>query len=141
MNDATLTIGQVAREVGIRTSAIRYYERVGVLPEPQRSAGQRRYTDDTIRRLRVIEVGKRASFSLDEIGTILATADDGTALGERLRELAERKLPEVDALIEQAETMRGWLATAAGCDCDTIDVCALFNREARQPRASTAGAS
>lgn len=59
MNDAPLTIGQVARQVGLKTSAIRYYESVGVLPEPGRAAGQRRYTDETVRRLQVIVVSLR----------------------------------------------------------------------------------
>ena len=48
MEEATLTIGQVAQEVGLNTSAIRYYERVGVLPQPERASGQRRYTEQTI---------------------------------------------------------------------------------------------
>ncbi len=93
MNEATLTIGEVAAEAGIRTSAIRYYERIGVLPEPERSAGQRRYTDVTVGRLRAVEVGKRAGFNLDEIRTLLTAEDHAAAFGDQLRELAERKLP------------------------------------------------
>lgn len=54
--DATMTIGDVARQVGLKTSAIRFYEKVGVLPEPVRVSGQRRYSPDTVRRLRVLEV-------------------------------------------------------------------------------------
>jgi MerR family redox-sensitive transcriptional activator SoxR len=127
MYEATLTIGEVAREVGIRTSAIRYYERVGVLPDPDRISGQRRYTDETIRKLQAIEVAKRAGFTLNDIKTLLATEADGVPVHEPLRDLANRKLPEVDALIEQAQAMRRWLVTASGCGCDTLDVCALFD--------------
>jgi MerR family redox-sensitive transcriptional activator SoxR len=124
---ATLTIGEVAGAVGLNTSAIRYYEAVGVLPEPAREGGQRRYTEETVRRLRVIDVAKRAGFSLDEARVLLATGDEGAPASEQLRELALRKLPEVDALIERAGAMRRWLSTAAECQCETLDVCALFD--------------
>jgi MerR family redox-sensitive transcriptional activator SoxR len=123
---ATLTIGELARRAGLNTSAIRYYEARGVLPTPERESGQRRYTEDAVRRLHVIEVAKRAGFTLDEARVLLATADDGTRASEPIRELALRKLPDVEALIARAETMRDWLQTATGCNCDTLDACALF---------------
>jgi MerR family redox-sensitive transcriptional activator SoxR len=126
VHQATLTIGQLARQARLRTSAIRYYESVGVLPAPERESGQRRYTTETLRRLRVIEIAKRAGFSLDEARVLLATRDGATPAHEQLRELAERKLPEVDELIARAQAMREWLVAASGCDCETLDVCALF---------------
>jgi len=127
--DATLTIGEVARRAGLTTSAIRYYESIGVLPEPPREHGQRRYTDETVRRLEIVEVAKRAGFSLDEARVLPAGADDGGPASVRLRELAQRKLPEVDALIRRAAAMRAWLQAATACDCETLDVCALFDQE------------
>lgn len=126
MDEATLTIGEVARRAGIETSAIRYYERVGVLPEPERDGGQRRYTQETIRRLGVIDVAKRAGFTLAEARVLLATADEGTPAHEQIRRLAERKLPEVEDLIRRAEAMKHWLTAAGECTCETIDVCGLF---------------
>lgn len=125
--DATLTIGEVARRTGLRTSAIRYYESVGVLPEPDRARGQRRYTPGTVRRLQVLDVAKRAGFSLDEARVLLATGDEGTPAHEQIRELAQRKLPEVDALIERAQAMRAWLSTATSCSCESLETCALFD--------------
>ena len=127
--DDTLTIGEVARRAGLTTSAIRYYESIGVLPEPAREHGQRRYTDETVRRLEIVEVAKRAGFSLDEARVLPAGADDGGPASVRLRELAQRKLPEVDALIRRAAAMRAWLQAATACDCETLDVCALFDQE------------
>ena len=62
MAQATLSIGEVARQVGLKTSAIRFYEKHGVMPEPERQSGQRRYTDDAVRRLRVLDIAKRAGF-------------------------------------------------------------------------------
>jgi len=128
--DATLTIGEVARRAGLKASAIRYYEAAGVLPEPDRVRGQRRYTEETVRRLHVIDVAKRAGFSLDEARVLLSSADDGTPAFAQIRELALRKLPEVNALIARAEAMRTWLQTATSCSCTTLDVCALFGDQA-----------
>ncbi|MFN8108538.1 MAG: MerR family transcriptional regulator [Thermoleophilia bacterium] len=127
MSDAAvLTIGEVARQAGVNASAIRFYERVGVLPAPPRQSGQRRYTHETVRRLGVIDVAKRAGFSLDETRALLG-ADADSAAHAALRELADRKLPEIDALIARAQAMRAWLLTARGCSCDTLDVCGLFD--------------
>jgi MerR family transcriptional regulator, redox-sensitive transcriptional activator SoxR len=139
VQEATLTIGEVARQVGLRTSAIRYYERVGVLPAPERVSGQRRYTDETVQRLHIIDVAKRAGFSLGDAKLLLHSADGGAPAHSQLRELALRKLPEVDALIERAQAMRKWLNTASGCNCDTLDVCALFEGGEQAPDERPAG--
>jgi MerR family transcriptional regulator, redox-sensitive transcriptional activator SoxR len=124
-----LTIGQLAQRFGLNTSAIRYYERVGVLPEPSRESGQRRYGADAIRRLEVLEVAKRAGFTLDEARLLLQRTDAGSPAFEAVRELAARKLPELDALIDRAQAMRAWMLTASDCSCTTLDVCALFDAE------------
>jgi MerR family redox-sensitive transcriptional activator SoxR len=126
VDEATLTIGHVAAQAGIKTSAIRYYERVGVLPEPERRSGQRRYTEETVRRLGVIDVAKRAGFTLDDARLLLATGEAGSPAHEQLRQLAHRKLPEVEALIARADAMKRWLTTATSCNCQTLDVCGLF---------------
>lgn len=123
-----LTIGEVARRAGVRASAIRYYERVGVLAEPERVSGQRRYAPETIDRLGVIHAAQGAGFSLEEIAALLRSSDDGRAAAE-LRALAERKLPDVEQLIVRAQRMKEWLELAAGCECGSLDVCALFEAE------------
>jgi MerR family redox-sensitive transcriptional activator SoxR len=122
-------IGQLAQRFGLNTSAIRYYEANGVLPEPARVSGQRRYGPDAVRRLEVLDVAKRAGFSLAEARVLLQSADAGTPAFEALRELAAHKLPDVEALIERAQAMRAWLLTATDCSCTSLDVCALFDRE------------
>lgn len=111
---------------GVSASAIRFYERDGLLPKADRVAGQRRFTEETVRRLGMIGVAKRAGFSLDEIRALLTSIDQGVAAHERLQELATRKLPEIDAVIERAQTMREWLVAASGCGCKTLEDCALF---------------
>jgi MerR family transcriptional regulator, redox-sensitive transcriptional activator SoxR len=123
---AQLAIGQVAERAGIRTSHIRFYERVGVLPAPERVAGQRRYGEDILHRLSIIDVAQRAGLTLAEIKQLAGPAAQGDHAGERIRALADRKLPAIDELIVRAQAVRRWLQLASACDCSTVDVCALF---------------
>jgi len=133
LTDDRLRIGEVAEQAGLRKSAIRYYEAIGLLPEPERISGQRIYDPSILRRLAVIDVSQRAGLTLDEIRELV---DAGSApISAQLQELAAKKLPEVEALIALAEAMRGWLETAQGCDCETIDECGLFDLEPREPKA------
>jgi MerR family transcriptional regulator, redox-sensitive transcriptional activator SoxR len=121
-----LTIGEVAGLAGKSPSAIRYYEQIGLLPEPARVNGRRRYDASTVRTLAVIETGQRAGLALDEIRVLLSAAPDDPAAIGRLREVASRKLPEIVALIERSELVRGWLECAARCECPNLDECPLF---------------
>ena len=130
-----MRIGEVARRAGVRVSLIRYYEEIGLLPEPVRVSGQRRYDEAVLRRLAVIDVAQRAGLTLREIGVLVEHGNDPMSV--RLRELAERRLPEIDALIDRAERVRTWLRAATGCDCPRIDDCALFDEA---PLASAAEA-
>lgn len=123
--EETLSIGEVATAAGLKTSAIRYYESVGVLPEPERLSGQRRYDRSILERLGFIDVAQRAGFSLEEIQELLAASEEGIA-SQRLRELVGEKLPDVEALVVRAEAMEGWLEAAGTCECPTLDRCLLF---------------
>lgn len=125
ISSTLLTIGQVAAQAGVRTSTIRYYESVGVLAEPERVGGQRRYPPGIVTRLAFVGVAQQAGFSLDEIRELLDGSEQDRA-SERLQSLAERKLPDVEGLIARAEAMKGWLEAAGNCECPTLDVCALF---------------
>lgn len=130
MDDSTLTIGEVAQLAGLKTSAIRYYESVGVLPKADRYSGQRRYSRETVRRLQIIEIAKRAGFSLGDARLLLSAEDDGAPAHEPLRNIAQRKLPDVATLVAKAQQMQAWLTLATGCDCATLDACALFEGDA-----------
>jgi MerR family redox-sensitive transcriptional activator SoxR len=140
MDDATLSIGQLAERFGLNTSAIRYYERTGVLPEPARESGRRRYGPDAVRRLRLLEVAKRAGFTLDEARMLLENADAGNAGSDALRDLARSRLPDIDALIARAQAMREWMLAAADSTCASFDACALFDGPA-EPRPSRQAAA
>ena len=128
-----LTIGEVARRAGVATSAIRYYERVGLLPPPERVSGQRRYGEDVLGRLAFIAVAQNAGFTLREIRELTSRTVEEHDLSGPMRALSERKLPEVRAAIERAETMRSWLEAASGCDCASPDECALFPETVEGP--------
>ncbi|HEX3735957.1 MAG TPA: MerR family transcriptional regulator [Solirubrobacterales bacterium] len=130
MGDATLSIGEVAKRAGVGISAIRFYERRGVLPQAERVGGRRRFGTDTVRRLGIIDIAKQAGFSLDEIRVLLDSIDQGAPAHEQLQALATHKLGEVDALIDRAQAMRDWLATASICGCDSLESCSLFTEEA-----------
>jgi MerR family redox-sensitive transcriptional activator SoxR len=127
VDDSTFTIEEVARRAGLNVSAIRYYEARGLLPEAPRVAGLRRYSAETLKRRGVIDVAKRAGFSLDEIRVLLDASDKGEPAHGQLRELADRRLPNIDELIGRAEAVRGWPETAMTCGCDTFDACILFS--------------
>jgi DNA-binding transcriptional MerR regulator len=127
VEEATLTIGKLAAAAGVNASAVRYYERRALMPEPERMSGQRRYGPDAIARLRTIRAAQQAGLSLEEIAQLLAGAEEGES-AEALRALAERKLPDIEALIERVQTMKRWLELAAECRCASLDVCQLFAR-------------
>jgi DNA-binding transcriptional MerR regulator len=122
-----LTIGEVAERVHRRPSSIRYYEAIGLLPVPIRVNGRRRYRSDTIRTLAVIETARRGGLTLDEIRLLLQASPDDEASVDRLREVAERKLPEIEALLARTEYVRTWLQGAAQCQCPSLNDCPLFD--------------
>jgi MerR family redox-sensitive transcriptional activator SoxR len=130
---AALTIGEVAARAGVNTSRIRYYERVGVLPKPERTSGQRRYSEDVLNRLAIVDVAQRAGLSLDEIRDLTGPDNHGAHAGARIRELAENKLPDIEALIARAQAVKAWLQVARSCDCATVDICRLFTDPAIAP--------
>jgi DNA-binding transcriptional MerR regulator len=121
-----IPIGELARRAGLRPSAVRYYEAVGLLPEPERTAGKRRYDERIVQRLSVIAAGKHAGLSLDEIRELFI-ADERGAVSSRLQQLSLRKLPEIEDLITRAEAVRSWLQAAAECECPSLDQCPLFD--------------
>lgn len=121
-----LTIGQVAERAGVNASHIRYYERVGVLPEPERVAGQRRYGEDVVHRLSIVDVAQRAGLSLEEIAPLTGPDNRSADTSEYVRRLADEKLPQIDALIARAQAVKHWLQVARSCDCESVDVCGLF---------------
>ena len=121
-----LTIGDVAIRAGLAASTLRYYESTGLLPPVERSNGRRRYGEDVFRRLTAIKVARRAGFTISEVRTLLGSVEEGAPISARWRDLAQRKLVEVDALIERAQGMRRLLEEGLSCGCVSFDDCGLL---------------
>ena len=126
MDVRELTIGEVARRSGIAASSIRYYESIGVLPEPGRTSGQRRYGEEVLGTIAFVQVAQQAGFTLREIRELMTGLESDASMAAPMRTLAARKLGEVEALLERARAMRGWLATASECTCASPAECTLF---------------
>ncbi len=126
--DATLSIGQVAERAGIETSAVRYYESLGLLPRPARVGGKRRFTADVLDRLALVALAKEAGFSMREIRQLVGDYAPGSPPAERWKKLATRKLEELDAAAERIHRMRRVLKVALASGCLSLQDCAHLLR-------------
>lgn len=122
-----MTIGEVAKRAGLRTSAIRFYERAGLLPAPARESGQRRYDPSILDRIAVLERAKACGFTLTEIDALF---HDGGTHSVKWRRLAEKKIVELNAAAERIQAMRELLKR--GCDCSTAADCGKRIRAYRE---------
>ena len=117
------TISEVASRVGLRPSAIRYYESVGILPPALRKSGQRRYDQTVLYRLAVIQRARQTGFTLDEIRELFFGFRRETPASERWRKMSKQKIAELDAAIEKIQFMRDLLQRAENCRCDALNEC------------------
>lgn len=119
----TIRIGEVARRAGIATSAIRYYEREGLIPKADRKGNARVYGPEILDRLALIELAKTAGFTVAETRQLVRGVSRRTSPGARWHALAKKKLVEVEARIAEAERMRAVLNLVMGCECPTFEQC------------------
>jgi DNA-binding transcriptional MerR regulator len=117
-----LTIGEVARRSGLRPSALRYYEQVGLLRPAARVGGQRRYHPSVVAQLAVMALCQQTGFTLAELAELFQDPDSGR---DRWRTLAERKLVELDEQISKATTAKRLLEHALHCGCHQLEGCEL----------------
>ena len=107
-----LTIGDVARRVGVGVETVRFYERQGLLEEPQRRAsGYRQYDDEAVAVLRFIRRAKELGFTLKEIKALLALRLDASATKAEVRQQAKAKVAGIEAKIADLQRMRDALQT------------------------------
>jgi MerR family redox-sensitive transcriptional activator SoxR len=119
-----LTISEIARQVGLQPSAIRYYERIGLLPPAQRASGQRRYDSTGLYRLAVVQRARQLGFTLDEIRQLFFGFRNLGRASERWKDLSRRKLSELDDLIGGIEQVRRLLKKMMqNCHCETLEQC------------------
>jgi MerR family transcriptional regulator, redox-sensitive transcriptional activator SoxR len=118
-----MKIGELASRTGLRTSAIRYYQAVGLLPPPHRSGGQRRYSDDAVYRVLLIRFARNMGFTLDEIRVFLSGLRENAPVGPRWKKLAYRKIQEVEQTIERSLQLKSLLQHLLQCHCASLQVC------------------
>lgn len=118
-----LKIGELAHQAGVQTSAIRYYESLGLISPPRRMSGWRLYAPAVLGRLQFIRSARDLGFSLEEIRTLLSSYADDTPPAEIWRGLARRKLPEVEATLHRAQDLQLLLLNSLNCSCESIDEC------------------
>lgn len=118
-----MSIGEVARLTGLRPSAIRYYEKLGLLLPPPRSSGQRRYGPEAIERLALIRFARQTGFTMADLKRLVRGFPAGTPASARWRDLARRKISEMDDLISRAKGIRMVLERVLRCECGTLEDC------------------
>jgi DNA-binding transcriptional MerR regulator len=118
-----LTIGEVARQAGVAASALRYYEKVGLLPAPARASKRRQYDQQILGRLRIILLARDAGFTVSETRTFLSGFPLGTTPAARWRAMAKQKLAELDALVARVADMKLILEASFNCECRQLEDC------------------
>ena len=114
-----LSIGEVAGEAGLSTSAIRYYEKIGLLPKPLRRNGRRRYDRAILERLAIVHFAKRVGFSITEMKMLLSGVH-GRPPPERWRKLAHDKATQIDRLIADATIVHRMLLDTLDQKCPKL---------------------
>ncbi|UQX04614.1 MerR family transcriptional regulator [Streptomyces sp. RerS4] len=120
-----LPIGELADRARVRASALRYWEERGLLPGARREGGRRVWPATTLRRVALIKMAQRAGFTLAEITQLLAGSATPSA-ARQWREIAARKLPELDQHIAETRALRQAVAECLECGCMNFDQCVLL---------------
>src|SRR5579859_1845160 len=130
------TISEVARRTGLEPSAIRYYEKIGVLREPVRIHGQRRFDQEDLHRLIVVQHARKTGFTLEEIRRLFFGFRKGALPNERWRKMARVKLAELDEMAARIHELKTVLGRFGKCDCKALEECGrrLLNRDCKESR-------
>jgi MerR family redox-sensitive transcriptional activator SoxR len=120
---AFMQIGEVARHAGVATSALRYYEKAGLIPPPGRVSKRRQYDQRILGRIRIILLARDAGFSIRETHAFLSGFPQGATPARRWREMAERKARELDRMIARIEQMKVILRASFNCECRQLSDC------------------
>jgi MerR family redox-sensitive transcriptional activator SoxR len=118
-----LTIGVVARQAGVAASALRYYEKAGLLPPPARSSKRRLYDPQILGRIRIILLARDAGFTVRETKTFLSGFPLGATPAVRWQSMAKQKLVELDALMKRVAEMKSLLEASFQCECRRLEDC------------------
>lgn len=134
MRHSGIAIGELSRRTDCNVETIRYYERIGLLPSPDRQGRYRRYNDKDVQRLTFVRRARELGFTLDEVQALLAlSATDGQSACLQVREISAAHLANVRARIADLRAMERVLATAIRqCDSGEQPGCPLIETLSRQ---------
>jgi MerR family transcriptional regulator, redox-sensitive transcriptional activator SoxR len=127
-----LSIGELADKARVRASALRYWEQRGLLPGAHREGRRRMWPATAVRRVALIKMAQRAGFTLAEIAQ-LVTSDTTPSATRQWRDMAARKLPELDRHIAQTQALRQAVADCLECGCMNFDRCLLLEAAEATP--------
>jgi MerR family redox-sensitive transcriptional activator SoxR len=123
-----LTIGELSERSGVSQSALRFYEREGLISARRTDGNQRRYASVTLRRVALVQAGKAAGIPLERVRAALDELPaDRTPTKRDWERLSRRWRRELDDRIVTLEAIRGRLTTCIGCGCLSLRTCALLN--------------
>ncbi len=139
-NSNLLTIGEVAVRAEIATSALRFYESVGLIESERTAGNQRRYQRSVLRRVAVIKAAQALGISLDEIRIRLGRLPNGRTPSRKDWELMSAEWSHsLNARIARLEQLRDDLDSCIGCGCLSLDRCKIFNPQDRMAAEVTGG--
>ena len=118
-----MSIGEIGKMTGLAPSAIRYYEKAGLMPKPGRLSGQRRYGSESVGRLRIVQLARDAGFTIAETRIFLSGFTASERPAARWRALAEKKLAQIEANIQRFAQMKDLLESSFRCECPRIEDC------------------
>jgi MerR family redox-sensitive transcriptional activator SoxR len=128
MDDVLLTVREVAERSGFAPSALRFYEREGLLAATRTAGGQRRYERSVLRRLAFIRAARNVGLSLDEVAAALASLPGGrTPTRADWTRLSRSWRGRLDEQIEALTALRDGLDSCIGCGCLSLQRCAISN--------------
>jgi MerR family transcriptional regulator, redox-sensitive transcriptional activator SoxR len=112
-----VTIGEVAQQAGLQTSAIRYYERVGILPKAARQSGRRQYGPEVLDLLALVKFARGVGFSISEVRTLFGQRAEANGVSERWEALANHKLRLLDYEVTRIRAAQQLLSAVLKCRC------------------------
>ena len=132
MSNELLSITEVGDRTGLHSSALRYYEREGLIQSAGRAGGRRVYEEAVLHRLAVIELLQEVGFTIGEIAELVNRRGK-----QRWRSLAEAKLEEIDAHLDLVAAARELLTAALACACSSLESCDLVESRRGRHRKAT----
>ena len=132
-----LSIGEVAKLAGVQPSALRFYERAGVIPKPARINGRRRYSAELVRLITIARFAQSVGFSLEEIRLLFSQAKPST-VSRRWRPIATAKVQQLEQTISRAKSMKKAIEAGLQCGCIRVEDCIPTTpKSARNPGRSS----